>query len=338
ARSVYFGTQTQVDLLGLTPGTPYYVQVQAYNGTNQSPAYRQSGSTTMFRTPGPPSLQAVDANITFADASRISFDWTNGNGVGRIVLAKAGDPVDAVPVDGTDYFPNTFFGSGDEIGNGNFVVAVDDLDTLTVTNLTADVVYHFAVFEYNRTAANPLVNGVDPARTSVEAALPVTWASFTIQPEGKGAARLNWATAREENTATFVVEHAVNGRDFRRVGALAAAGESAQTTGYTFLHRGLATGRHFYRLRQMDLDGAFTFSEVRQLTLAAGETELRAYPNPVNDLLRLTTTEAVPYRILDAYGREVRRGIYRQAIGLTALPPGTYYLLTEDEQVSFVKN
>ncbi|MEL7161864.1 MAG: fibronectin type III domain-containing protein, partial [Bacteroidota bacterium] len=308
ARSVFFGTTTFVDLRTLTPGTPYYVQLQAYNGTSQSPAYRQAGPTTVFRTPGPPSLQAVDANVTFADATRISFDWTNGNGIGRIVLGKAGGPVDAVPVDGTNYFPNTFFGSGDEIGTGNFVIAVDDLDTLTVSNLTPGEIYHFAVFEYNRAATNPLVNTLNPARTSVEAALPVTWASFNVRPESKGAARLDWVTSQEENTASFLVEHRTNGRDFRPVGELPARGFSSHSVPYTFLHRGLAAGTHFYRLRQVDLDGAFGYSEVRSLVLTAGDAALVTYPNPVTDRLYLTVEEPVAYRIIDLQGKEVSRG------------------------------
>jgi endonuclease G len=57
------------------------------------------------------------SNVTFTNVSSASLtvNWTNGNGSGRIVVAKQGSPVNAVPVDGTSYTANAAFGSGSEL-------------------------------------------------------------------------------------------------------------------------------------------------------------------------------------------------------------------------------
>lgn len=98
-------------------------------------------------------------SFTSANASQNSLDvsFTRGNGTGGVlVLARAGGAVNAEPVNGTTYTANAAFGSGDQIGTGNYVVyngAANGVSAasgnLPVSGLTAGTTYHFAVYEYN---------------------------------------------------------------------------------------------------------------------------------------------------------------------------------------------
>lgn len=98
-------------------------------------------------------------SFTSANASQNSLDvsFTRGNGTGGVlVLARAGGAVNAEPVNGTTYTANAAFGSGDQIGTGNYVVyngAANGVSSasgnLPVSGLTAGTTYHFAVYEYN---------------------------------------------------------------------------------------------------------------------------------------------------------------------------------------------
>ena len=54
--------------------------------------------------------------------STITSNYTNGNGTSRLVVVHAGAPVDCDPVDSVSYTANAAFGSGTQIGTGNFVV------------------------------------------------------------------------------------------------------------------------------------------------------------------------------------------------------------------------
>lgn len=77
---------------------------------------------------------------------------TVGNGGKRLVVVKAGSAVDANPADATSYTANATFGSGTQIGTGNYVVYNDNgsgSNIVTVTGLSVSTTYHFAVFEYN---------------------------------------------------------------------------------------------------------------------------------------------------------------------------------------------
>ncbi|NJN26983.1 MAG: T9SS type A sorting domain-containing protein [Cyclobacteriaceae bacterium] len=104
-----------------------------------------------------PTIQA--SNISFSDiqSEQMTLAWVNGNGTGRMVIAKEGAPVEALPVNETNYT------LGDDLGNGNVVVYKGNGTSATVTNLQPDHTYHFAVFEYNCDADNPTFNTNSPA-------------------------------------------------------------------------------------------------------------------------------------------------------------------------------
>ena len=89
---------------------------------------------------------------TQMNETSVDLSWTKGNGNNVIVLAHEGSAVDANPVSGTTYTDNTVFGSGTEIGIGNFVVydANTNSPSVTVTGLTANTTYYFAVYESAR--------------------------------------------------------------------------------------------------------------------------------------------------------------------------------------------
>ncbi len=147
---VYDGIGTSVNITGLNPNVTYYVAVYEYNTTGT--CYLKPGATgnatTLCAYPTTPA-----SNISFSSVTTNSFtiSWTNGDGAGRIVLIKAGSAVDAVPSDGVSYTANSTFGSGSQIGTGNYVVYSGTGNSVTVTGLTDNTMYYVEIFEYNGT-------------------------------------------------------------------------------------------------------------------------------------------------------------------------------------------
>lgn len=89
------------------------------------------------------------ANVT---TTQMDVNWSgNGNGDNVIVVAKQGSAVNADPVSGTSYTANAAFGSGTQIGSGNYVVYNGNGSGVTVTGLTPGTTYHYAVYAYNGT-------------------------------------------------------------------------------------------------------------------------------------------------------------------------------------------
>ncbi|MET4104978.1 hypothetical protein ABIB60_000306 [Hymenobacter sp. UYP22] len=126
--------------------------------------------------------------------------------------------------------------------------------------------------------------------------LPVTLTSFG----GQAAATytdLTWHTAQELNSAAFEVEASQDGRTFRPVGQVAAAGTSSQAHRYTYRHATTQSGIRYYRLRQVDQDGTSSYSAVLSLSpgrSAARSISVTAAPNPFREQLQLLVSSTGP--------------------------------------------
>jgi hypothetical protein len=98
----------------------------------------------------PPTIQASNFSST-PSLNTISTSWLRGNGDKVLVVARQGSAVNADPISGTTYTANSTFGSGTQIGTGNYVVYNVPATSVTVTGLTAGTLYYFAIYEYNST-------------------------------------------------------------------------------------------------------------------------------------------------------------------------------------------
>ncbi len=107
-----------------------------------------------------PATQASNLQTNVQGDTQIDLTWTRGDGDKVIVLAKANAAVDSNPVDGTAYNANANFGSGDQIGTGNYVVYVGTGASVSVTGLTPSTTYNFAVYEFNATDYCYLTPGI----------------------------------------------------------------------------------------------------------------------------------------------------------------------------------
>ena len=113
-------------------------------------ANANQGSAYVFRFFGDePTLQATDVTFSSSTAGSMTVNWTPGNGTNSIVLMKQGSAVDETPVDGITYTPDTRFGSGEQIGTGNYVVYTGSGSSVTVTGLRPSKTYYVAVYEFN---------------------------------------------------------------------------------------------------------------------------------------------------------------------------------------------
>ena len=86
------------------------------------------------------------------------------------------------------------------------------------------------------------------------AALPIELRSFTVKPL-LTSTLISWSTVSESNNHIFLVEHSVNGVDFKTIGEVKGAGNSSQIINYSFEHHTPAKGINYYRLKQIDFDG-----------------------------------------------------------------------------------
>ncbi len=144
----------------------------------------------------------------------------------------------------------------------------------------------------NKTVVSTTITGTLAATftlgETIVAPLPVTLVSFTAVPTAQGGALLRWATATEINNKGFGIERQLtSGGTWQQVGYL-ASGNNAMGGTYTYTDKSLATAtaspNAYYRLRQEDLDGKFSYSPVAVVarTAAIASTDLILSPVPVS--------------------------------------------------------
>lgn len=125
------------------------------------------------------------------------------------------------------------------------------------------------------------------AVSAVNAPLPVTLLSFNGRVTSAGVA-LQWVTASEINSSHFDVERSGNGRSFAKIGSVNAAGRSTVKKNYDYLDANPLVNQSWYRLKQIDLDGKYTYSSVLPINRDA---KISSYPNPVSNQLQLQLSQ-----------------------------------------------
>jgi Subtilase family len=177
--------------------------------------------------------------------------------------------------------------------------------------------------------------------------LPLTLISFNASKHYPDA-QLQWQTANEENTSRFEVERKLNNdNDFVTVGTVAAKGNASQTWNYSFTDKDiLPKGTRFtYRLKMIDNDGKFTYSNTIQLVNDPGKIFIRnIYYTPGNSQLiigagNLETVKEMNIRIINNLGQPVlnRRYTYQDTRVETGnLPAGSYMMEIRNEKGSEV--
>lgn len=133
--------------------------------------------------------------------------------------------------------------------------------------------------------------------------LPVELISFSARLEG-AQVNLRWATASETNATSFVVERSSDGKSFSTVATVLAAGTSAVRHDYQATDNGMRNGLNYYRLKQVDLDGTFSYTPVVPVQVGNATSKLEAYGSQG----KLNVIVQVPgalqqLRVLDTMGR-----------------------------------
>jgi hypothetical protein len=128
---------------------------------------------------------------------------------------------------------------------------------------------------------NTLINTIGSCSATP---LPVKLISFTARLNGD-AANLAWTTASEYNNSHFEIEKSINGIDFTNIGEVQGNGTTNRLHHYQYTDHYPLVGRVYYRLKQVDFNGAIEYSPLVSLTPEVNtdiQIAMNVYPNPVS--------------------------------------------------------
>ncbi len=240
-----------------------------------------------------PTIQASGIFTSNIGNDTLTLNWTSGNGSSRLVVARTSSTVSSAPSNWKMYTAASSFASGDTtMSGGNFVVYKGNGNQVKISGLSVGVSYAFDVYEMNGELMH--VKYIIPGATGTATTTPVRLMYFHAS-EFNGDVLLNWSTASETNNAGFVIERSADGIRFEKIAFVEGNGNSNNRENYLFTDKDAFKQSRtlYYRLKQLDADGAFTYSPVIKVMLNnLLNTAISVKPNPFNQ--QLTVALSIP--------------------------------------------
>lgn len=169
--------------------------------------------------------------------------------------------------------------------------------------------------------------------------VPVELVSFTISVNNNNIVSLNWKTATELNNSGFEIQRSIDGVTYNRIGFVNGSGTTTQANSYSFIDNSPSNSKNYYRLKQIDFDGTFEYSQIVEVGIGIPATYQvsKNYPNPFNPTtnvkIDLPVESNVSYKLYNSIGETVKifdskeyaAGTHVLQIDGSNLSSGVYY-------------
>ncbi|NOS55227.1 MAG: T9SS type A sorting domain-containing protein, partial [Cyclobacteriaceae bacterium] len=176
---------------------------------------------------------------------------------------------------------------------------------------------------------------------AVQTPLPIELLNFTAKL-GNAAIDLHWKTASELNNDFFTVERMSEGDEkFNALSTIQGAGTKTTESSYEWIDKNPLLGISYYRLKQTDFDGKYTYSKVRVIENNSSFSTFKVYPNPIAEnkftleMNQLSSNAEVPVVIINMQGAILYQATYRSDTGgnlkttveMNSVPSGVYMVV-----------
>ena len=159
----------------------------------------------------------------------------------------------------------------------------------------------------------------------ISGVLPVNLTYFTAQPIGKQV-ELGWETAWEKNTREFVVQRSSDLKEFGDIGRIVAAGEADGRRQYSFTDIAPLPGANYYRLRMVDKDNTYEYSNVRDVVVHSDQPTLWVAANPTSGeriRIRASLVDFSSLKLTTIMGQNIPFRLHQNSDGYTELVPSS---------------
>lgn len=293
------------------------------------------------------STEGLDSSPGFADGNWHYYTFVVGNAPGGAWVYVDGVEIATLSFQGSDpYTPpgNIFLGGRTDLNATRFLKGF--LDEVRISDEPRSADWLKTEFDNQTTPMGYATFGPETDAYLNCAPLPVELLAFNATALEERNVLADWITASELNSDYFVVERTTDGVQFEAIGTVDAAGTSLNPIQYELIDENALSGTSYYRLKEVDLDGTFTYSELKSVNFE-GISILSAFPNPgteeINFIIYSTTETAFELTVTDATGRIVEHGLLSLEEGsnnfelpLEKYAKGQYFLRVGNEQTQHI--
>jgi hypothetical protein len=190
-----------------------------------------------------------------------------------------------------------------------------------------------------------VISSNDPVNTTITVpvtmtitVIPVELSSFSAETQ-KNSVTLKWTTASEVNNRGFeILRFTQNDNQWYKIGFVEGRGNTTERQSYIFSEKDMKVGSYTYRLKQVDYDGSYEYSNEVEVDVEAPSvfTLMQNYPNPFNPMTKIeyTLPENAEVRV-DIYNtlgelvstlvnKTMEAGYQEISFDASSLPSGTY--------------
>lgn len=169
--------------------------------------------------------------------------------------------------------------------------------------------------------------------------LPIRLLNFDAFVDEDAVVQLNWKTAAEINNDYFIVERSIDGENWKEVLTRSGAGNSSTIIDYNGEDENPYIGIAYYRLKQVDFDGEYTYSKIKVIKLDNDQlSSVAVYPNPFSNQITIkgSNMEMEEYHLYNLLGNDVTNQIRiiqstdrSIVLDVSSLPLGAYLVKTK---------
>ncbi|WP_375584610.1 T9SS type A sorting domain-containing protein [Cyclobacterium xiamenense] len=167
----------------------------------------------------------------------------------------------------------------------------------------------------------------------VSLVLPLRWGRFEGKPCGSSNC-LSWETLQEKNTSHFVIERSTDGAVWTALDeTISSSGNSNARVHYQAVDSSFESMWTYYRIKQVDLDGAFGYSEVIRISNSPDSDFVRPFPNPTVDFIHFGKVGEVSQVTLSSQDQRIQQHPvviesteHGYGIDMRQYPAGMYFL------------
>ncbi|MDX1350875.1 MAG: T9SS type A sorting domain-containing protein [Putridiphycobacter sp.] len=177
--------------------------------------------------------------------------------------------------------------------------------------------------------------------------LPIELISFSATAVNNSIVQLDWQTASEHNNDYFTVERSADNNHWESIKKVPGAKNASTVLSYKVVDYTPLFGISYYRLKQTDFDGQFSYSQTKSVVVKKlNDAQILLFPNPAKDQLTVSASrqDLANMQVYDVIGQNVTKqvrfiidGLTQTTIDLNSLSAGVYFLKTSTTTLKFIK-